>query len=242
MDYLLQLALAPTVLLSFFIYVRDKFEKEPLYLIIRCLLGGIAIIVPVWYMEKYLTLLMPPLGRMGEAFYISFVVASFTEELFKFLAVYFIAFRHHHFNEPFDGIVYSVFVSLGFATVENIMYVLGPATGGLHTAIGRAIFSVPGHALFGVTMGYELGLAKFCTKIPKVYFRRALIMPILFHGLYDFILLANSQILMIFFVPFIIFLWIRGFKNMKAHHRISPFNPEMEHAEEEDFERLHPHG
>ncbi|MBT3750707.1 MAG: PrsW family intramembrane metalloprotease, partial [Bacteroidetes bacterium] len=113
----------------------------------------------------------------------------------------------------FDGIVYAVFVSLGFALVENLLYVI---QGGIEVGWLRAITAVPGHALFGVTMGYYLGLARFCSGGERTGFIvRALFWPIILHGFYDYCLMSGIPLLMLAFIPFIIYLWIQGFKKMK---------------------------
>ena len=143
----------------------------------------------------------------------AFAVAGFTEELFKFIALYLLIWRNPNFNEKFDGIVYAVFVSLGFAMVENIMYVL---EGGHQVALSRAWTAVPAHAVFGVAMGYYFGIAHMYEELRKPYLRKAFIVPFMLHGVYDFILMAGSPILLSLFLPFLIYLYISGLKRMKT--------------------------
>ena len=142
----------------------------------------------------------------------AFVVAGFSEELFKYIALYLLIWKSKEFNEKFDGIVYAVFVSLGFAAVENVMYVMG---NGLSTGIMRAITAVPAHAIFGITMGFYFGLAKFYKKERKRLRTKALIYPIVLHGIYDFILFTGIEWLTIVFVGFVVFLYISGLKRIK---------------------------
>lgn len=97
--------------------------------------------------------------------------------------------RNPQYNEPFDAIVYAVFISLGFAWIENIVYVTHPLWGGIGTALARAVLSVPGHGLFSVQMGYWLSEAKFAGR--KVGWLLAFLVPYLYHGWYNYLLLAD---------------------------------------------------
>jgi len=133
------------------------------------------------------------------------------EEGFKFLVFLLLVWNNKEFNEKFDGIVYAVFISLGFAGVENILYVSGDITIGL----SRALTAVPAHALFGVTMGYYYGLARFYPMERGRYLKKALFWPVLLHGFYDFCLMSGHPLLLLLFIPFIVYLWISGFRKMK---------------------------
>ena len=157
-----------------------------------------------------------------EALYTSFIVASGTEELFKFIILYFLVWKNKNFNEPFDGIVYAVFISLGFAGIENVLYIFNPYLGGYQTAIARAIFSVPGHGLFGVSMGYYYAIAKF-NKTTLVTAFSALFI----HGIYDFILISNISFLMILCSFCSIFVDTR-YEKSKEHIQQSPFKPRID--------------
>ena len=120
-----------------------------------------------------------------------------------------LGYNHKDFDQVYDIIVYSVFVSLGFAMVENIFYVV-PATFSL--GVFRAIFSIPGHASFGVFMGLFLGLAKIYEKedivLSRIYMCYAILVPSLLHTFYNFCLLASKMLLVIIFITFIIFLYV----------------------------------
>jgi len=220
-------SLAPVFIILFYIYFRDKYEKEPLGMLIKALLLGIVIVIPVIIVERILMSQMPQSNKVVEAAYHAFVVAGITEELFKFLALYLLIWKNPNFNEKFDGIVYAVFVSLGFAGVENVLYVMD---GGMQTALTRAITAVPAHAIFGITMGYYLGIAHMYRELKGKYLTRALLVPILLHGIYDFILMVEVGWLLLLFVPFLIVLYIMGIKKMKVLSDSSIFKP----MEEED--------
>ena len=218
-------SLAPVLIILFYIYFRDKYDREPLGMLIKALLLGIVIVIPVIFVGRMLMSQMPQSGKVAEAAYHAFVVASFTEELFKFLALYLLVWKSPSFNEKFDGIVYAVFVSLGFAGVENVLYVM---EGGMQTAVTRALTAVPAHAIFGITMGYYLGIAHMYKELKGPYLARALLVPILLHGIYDFILMVEVGWLLLLFVPYVIILYIMGMKRINQHSDTSIFKPQEE--------------
>ena len=218
------IALAPIVIILFYIYFRDKYEKEPIKILLLTFVLGAITVVPVIFIEKFLSgyweSKFSDTHSFSTAAYSAFVVAAFTEELFKFIVFVAIIWRNKNFNERFDGIVYAVFISLGFAAVENVLYVVG---NGLPTGILRAFTAVPAHALFGISMGYFLGLAKFSKQNKGLYMLLSLSVPIILHGLYDFILMSGKNWMLIFFIPLMIFMFIIGFKKMKKHSENSVF-------------------
>jgi len=126
-----------------------------------------------------------------DQFYDAFFKVALIEEFSKFVFVRFILFPNRNFNEPFDGIVYSVMVSMGFATLENILYVFQY---GFETGILRMFTAVPAHATFGVLMGYFLGKAKFAHRRTLYYSIVALLTATAFHGAYDYFwFIANNR-------------------------------------------------
>jgi len=210
---LLFISLAPVFIIAFYIYSRDKYEKEPLLTLLKAMLTGVLIVLPVVLIEKLLMMFSRGYEGMAYAGYNAFLVAGLTEEGMKFLAFYFVFWKNRNFNEKFDGIVYAVYIALGFAGIENIIYVF---TGGYGVGIIRAVTAVPAHALFGIVMGYYFGMARFSTRLRKVYLFLAFFLPFIFHGLYDFILMSNSQLLLMLFIPVFIYFWISGFRKMSA--------------------------
>ena len=225
MTNLIICALAPVLICLFYIYIRDRYEKEPVRLLFVGILFGAVITFPIIQAETFVTGLMPIGGLTFDAFYESFIVAALVEESFKFAVLFFLTWRNKNLNECFDGIVYAVFISLGFAGFENILYVLNPELGGFQTAFYRAVFSVPGHAFFGVTMGYFFTMARFGRRFVNLAY--AFFAAWIIHGLYDFILLSNMSFMFVF-VPFIIMLWINGFIKIKKHLARSPFKYQKE--------------
>jgi RsiW-degrading membrane proteinase PrsW (M82 family) len=213
---LLLLSIAPVILIAIYIYYRDKYEKEPLGLLVFSLVLGCLVPIPVIVVESFLSNIKPVIFgekyKYFEAFYNSFLVAGFTEELFKFLVLFIFIWNNKNFNEKFDGIIYAVFISLGFAGVENVMYVFNY---GETTGYVRALVSVPAHALFGVTMGFYFGLAKFYVSRQKILLLKAFIFPILLHGIFDFILMLGDYRVMGIFIPFVIYLYFDGLSKVK---------------------------
>jgi len=223
---LLILSLAPIAIIAAFIYFKDKWEKEPIKLLLLSLLFGALTVIPILIIETALGNFSTNLEGFAKAGYDAFVVAGFTEELFKFIALYLLIWKNKEFNEKFDGIVYAVFISLGFALVENVLYVLGDSDG-ISVGILRAVTAVPAHALFGVVMGYHFAIAKFEPSSKTIQLLLALFFPILIHGFYDFCLMSNNGYLLFLFIPYVVVLWIFGFKRMKAHSENSVFKPQV---------------
>ena len=210
---LLVIALAPVLIILYYVYVKDKYNKEPLPLLLKSLLAGALITIPVVFVEGALSALWYGDFSLTQAGYSAFVVAGLTEELFKFLALYWLIWKNKEFDEKYDGIVYAVFISLGFAGIENIMYVLqyGAATG-----YTRAITAVPAHAFFGMVMGFYFALAKFIPEKKLVNLFKALLIPILLHGFYDYILMSQEEALMLLFVPYMIWMFYFTRKKMNS--------------------------
>lgn len=218
---LLLAAIAPSAALMYYFYMKDKYEKEPRRLLIKAFLLGAISVIPVLMVEMRLNVFDRGDESLIAAGYTAFIVAGLVEETFKFMMFYFLIWRHNEFDEMYDGIVYSVFVSLGFATVENIGYVLST---GFSIALLRSVTAVPAHAMFGVAMGYYLGIAKFVRQPYKSrYFLRGLIVPVILHGIYDFILLSQRYYIMSVFVIYMIYLWKRGIRNVKELVECSPY-------------------
>lgn len=213
---LLLLSILPVVILMVYIYRQDKYEKEPIGLLIRAFIGGI-VAIPL---DLILVSLVNNVFYSETVFYSAFIEAGFCEELCKFAILFVTIWWNRNFNEYMDGIVYAAFVGLGFACVENIMYV---TQDGIGTGIIRALLSVPGHFLFAVIMGYFFSLAKFSKKGTFGYLMTALFGAVLAHGLFDWLLMITDYIPdALGFIIFGLFLWgdIKLWKiGMKYIHR-----------------------
>ncbi len=180
-------AVAPIFTIIIYIYFHDKYEKEPVGLLIaNFLFGAIVSIIIVTLLYLFTGRFLPITDEYSiwQQFIQAFVVVALSEEFSKYVIVKYFAQPKKAFNEPYDGIIYAVMVSMGFACTENILYVI---QGGYGTAILRAFTAVPAHATFGVLMGYFMGLAKFSNNRFKLNII-GLFLAVLFHGAYDFFL------------------------------------------------------
>ena len=214
------LSITPSILLMVFFYVRDKYEKEPKKMLLKAFIFGVLAIIPALILEVILTALGPQDTGVISTLYISFIVAGLTEELIKYVFLRNFILKSPEFNEMYDGIVYGVFLSLGFATTENILYVL---QGGVSVAVLRLLTAVPAHALFGTVMGYYLGKARFYGISKSKLIFNGLLIPVVLHGIYDFIALSGIAYSILLLIPFMVYLWRRGLKNTRELIENSPF-------------------
>lgn len=219
-------ALLPIAILVYYIYHKDKKSPEPTGQLVKAFLFGILSVpvsfclsIPFGIIGLYPTEATSILGSVSTAFF----GAAIPEECAKFFMLWLLLRKNRYFDEKMDGIVYAVFVSLGFAALENIMYLFTNADSYLSVGIARAIFAVPGHFCFGILMGYYYSLAKFYPKTPKKNKVLILAAPIIVHGLYDSILFiinvipAISGILLIVFLVFCHKMWKYGSKSIQEH-------------------------
>lgn len=190
-------ALAPIAILAYYIYRRDKFQKEPVKELLKAFGMGI-LSVPVSL------LISTPLEFAGfysmetqtllDAVKLSFLGAAIPEEIAKFLMLWLFVRKSRCFDENVDGIVYASVVSLGFAAVENILYLVTNYESWISVGITRALFSVPGHFFFGVLMGYYYSLFRFYPAAGRKVKWLVLGAPILAHGLFDTVLFSVEVI------------------------------------------------
>lgn len=173
-----------------YFYDQDKYYKEPAKIIIKVFILSGLITIPLALILGAFVEQVKVGGIMG-IFITSFITAALIEESLKCWMVKKFAFNKPFFDEVIDGIVYAVAASLGFATLENLIYVMFDEQG-LMVALLRAFTAVPAHALDGAILGYFLGIAKFSHQSKQnMLIRRGLFMAILFHGLYDFFLFSG---------------------------------------------------
>ena len=191
---LIALALAPGAYLSFIIYGKDKYEPEPKKLILFAFLLGSLAVIPAGILGASAQAVLGLSANSTEkrdishAAAMAFIVAAAAEEFSKFLVLRYWAFPKKDFNEPFDGIVYGAFIGLGFATFENVVYVLQYGFG---MGVARMITAVPAHYALGVILGYHVGKAKFDSEQSRAIMGRGLLLVILLHGAYDFFIMQN---------------------------------------------------
>lgn len=204
-------SVAPSIALMLYFYLKDRYEPEPIGMVIRSFIIGALLVFPVMVIQYAFQsegLLQGPIME-------SFLLSGFLEEFFKWFIVIYTVFHHVTFNEHYDGIVYTTAVSLGFACVENIFYLHAY---GIHYALLRALLPVSSHGLFGVIMGYYIGKAKF-SENRKGYLLLAFLFAGLLHGLYDWIFKSQTH-LVYMVIPFMVFLWINAYRKIElAHHQ-----------------------
>lgn len=202
------IAITPAIVIVLSLYLSDRHDREPFKILVLTYILGALSVIPIIIVEEILLRLNIFRGLLY-AFYTSFIVAGLTEEYFKRLIVLKLPYKTKYFNEKLDGIIYSVFASMGFATIENIVYVVYRYANNPHVGLYRGVFSVPAHAVFAITMGYYLSLSKFDAddNRRRINLRRSLYMPVLLHGTFNFILMSRIPQLTTLFVPYVIYIW-----------------------------------
>lgn len=210
---LLSAALAPGIALLSYFYLKDQFETEPLSRVLKIFFYGALLVVPLMFLEYIVETENLLINFIGS----SFLTSALIEEFFKWFILIFTIFSHVEFDEPYDGIVYGVAISLGFATLENIFYLFA---NGLNIAVARALLPVSSHALFGVIMGYYLGKAKFTKPNSMPFLLMSFLVPFILHGLYNMILL-KSNFPLYWILPYMVFLWWFGMKKVKKARMVN---------------------
>ena len=218
------LALIPGIILAIVVWRADKIEKEPVGLLVKLfLLGALTIISAI------------VIGTIGEdhifgfldkesmlfIFIDNFILTAMVEEGGKYFVMKKVTWKHPAFDHTFDGVVYAVAASLGFATLENIIYLIDSD---ISIAIVRGILSVPGHVIYAVFMGYYYGLAKYSESLGsdryrKINLRKAYFIPVLLHGFYDFCLSTPYDIFYLVFLVFEIVLTVIVIKRFRRMSR-----------------------
>ena len=228
---LIAVAIIPAVALCLFVYLKDRREKEPFGLLLLLLGAGMFACLPAYYMEESAIGYLDAQGITSPRLYVfieAFFCVALVEEFLKLFFLKLITRKSRHFNYFFDGIVYAVFVSLGFALLENVLYATDY---GMKTALLRAVTAIPGHASFGVLMGcwYSTWMVhqkaadleaeyhrdgrivsrrQFSPKTGKI---NALLVPVLAHGFYDYCCMSEGDRLNDLFFAFILVLFLYCF-------------------------------
>jgi RsiW-degrading membrane proteinase PrsW (M82 family) len=220
-------AVVPCLVLLWLIIRRDRYEREPFRLLLVTFILGAFSIVPAVIVELGLSSIVvepeEPLSDLVGLILHNLIAIAVVEESFKLLATL-PAYRSRAFNEPIDGVVYATTAALGFATVENIFYVL---EGGWLIALLRASLSVPGHAFFGATMGFYLGMQK--TRRKDRLMVHALLVPTVLHTVYNVVVSVGLGLLsLLLAASFILLLYRRVKRQIALTQRISPFKPRQE--------------
>lgn len=224
---LVVLAVAPSLALFLFFYLRDRERKAPAKTILITFLLGAAALVPaalVSFCLEQLTGWRADAPGVLQSFLGAMLVVALVEESAKYIVVRFYCYHRREFDEPYDGILYSVIAALGFATVENIYYVLAHGAG---TGVVRALVAVPNHAFDAVLMGFFLGLAKFASSDRRGNLLSALglLLAVVAHGFYDLIVFKvdSAPGLVLSLLLFAALTWLIFFEATHHHRSRSPY-------------------
>ena len=221
--FYLAIAILPAIFFMIYIYRNDDKEKEPPLLLLKCIIGGllsvpIAIIlemiaeaVVIYLLENVVSATRVNYGVLTAIF------VGLIEEGAKFFFLYKFTWKDKAFNYRFDGIVYAVFVSLGFAALENVFYVFNYGTG---VALQRALLTIPGHMSFAVYMGLYYGHAKVSEAVNNpdgkaLNLKAAYAFAVLLHTIFDATLMVESDIGLIIFFIFVIILDIVVYRTIR---------------------------
>ena len=219
---LVTLSISPGIFIMVLIYNLDEYDKEPLWLLaLAFIFGAMNLHLDVDILDYLYSMINTENNfiRVGE----EALSVGITEELLKFIVVMLIIYPNKNFDEPFDGIVYAVFVGMGFATAENLAFVMN---GSASLAIMRMLSAVPAHFVFAVIMGYYLGKAKTENKKKFKYLFLSLLIPIIFHAIYDYFLFLEN-------IPGI---WVGGFVTLLVAFFIAK-NSIIEHLKASPFKK-----
>ena len=224
--FLLLAALVPAAFLMVQVYRLDRIEKEPAGLLLKLVLFGALSGLAAGAIEGALTRLLDVTlgGSMLRLVLENFLAVALVEEACKRWVVLKFAWNHSAFDYRFDAVVYCVFSALGFAALENILYV---AEYGFAVAVSRALLSVPGHCFFAVYMGIYLGQAKMAERAmqwyyielpdesPGQYLRASLLVPALLHGFWDFSLSVGGGLMTVLFYLFVLAFFIDAYRKLR---------------------------
>jgi RsiW-degrading membrane proteinase PrsW (M82 family) len=225
---------APSLFLLVFFYLKDRYEPEPRGHVALAFVKGCLAVIPSYFAGVALTHVKQEIwlsmGATAARLFEAGVMAAAVEELCKWIIFLALVYWWEEFDEPLDGVVYGVALALGFATVENVLFVVRD---GLRLGILRAIFAVPAHALFGGTMGFYFGRAKLgrgrhgshVTRWQRTFrIALALLVPIGFHGAYDFALLQTHGVVVYAVVAALsLALWAFVLRRVHTAQHDSPF-------------------
>lgn len=219
-------AVLPGVLLAFLVYRLDKYHKEPIRHLIVCFGLGLLCTLPALKLQEWASHAgLDRTDHLGLLLLFAYVIVSLSEELMKFLGLMIYIYPKKIFDEPLDGIVYTVMIGMGFATLENIFY---SWQYGMETTLVRAFTAVPAHGVFAVIMGYFVGLAKFNRKGNRNRLLAAgLLLSVLAHGTYDFFIIQEYYEWLILMATVTLFIGIfLAVRLIRDHQENSPYREE----------------
>ena len=203
-------AIAPAVVLGYYIYKKDKLKQEPPKELLKAFgLGVLSVFVSLGISLplKYLGFYTNEPHAFWEGVCAAFCGAAIPEEIAKFLMFWLVVRKNRWFDEKMDGVVYASCVALGFAALENILYLASNFDAWVSVGIARALLSVPGHFFFGILMGYYYSLVRFSVSPSMKNKCMVLLAPILAHGIYDSLLFTMDIVPSLSLVLMVVFLY-----------------------------------
>ncbi|MCK2156971.1 glutamic-type intramembrane protease PrsW [Exiguobacterium sibiricum] len=203
--------IAPGIALLTYFYLRHEHESEPVGYILRSFIFGILLVFPLMFIEYIIQ------SEFGGLESIQLVRSAVTEEFAKWFVVFYTVYIHQRFNDYYDGIIYAVACSLGFATLENILYLM--VNGTVEHMIFRALLPVSGHALFAVIMGFFMGKAKFSNH-PYRWLGLSIFVPMVVHAIFNLLILENGGISIVP-ILFMVGLWMVGLYQIRSANRLN---------------------
>ena len=217
---MLFLSVLPSIILFIVVWKGDRYEKEPSGLLIKLFIFGALTTVSAMIIEiLFSDYILAFMDHQGMLYLLieNFLIVALSEEAGKYFVLKKTTWKHPAFNYTFDAVVYAVSVSLGFATLENILYLFD---GSITTAVTRALFSVPGHVIDALYMGYYFGMARYADadndeRLKKKYLKLAFWIPVLIHGFYDFCLSTQYGIFILIFLVFEVVITIFAIKKFR---------------------------
>lgn len=206
-------AIAPALILAIVMIRKDR-RREPISWLLAAtglgILCGVAVLIMGFIgMPEF------PTDTFIGAILNAFVNAALPEEFCKFIALFLLANICKHFDEMFDGIVYAVCISMGFAGLENILYLVSAEDNWIPMGISRALLAVPMHYFFAIIMGSFFSLGWFDRKNRMLYMGTALLLPVIVHGLYDTLCFSIAIDENLSF--FILIAFLLGFKYIRSY-------------------------
>jgi RsiW-degrading membrane proteinase PrsW (M82 family) len=227
---LLALAVLPGLLISYLIIRMDRYDREPRLHLALSFFGGMLLTFPVLVLEEWAVRAgWDQPDRIGATLAFAFIAVALVEEGMKLILLLVYPYLLRKFNEPMDGIVYSVMIGMGFATLENVLYA---ETFGLETILIRAMTAVPAHGAFSIILGYFVGLAKFSGEERGRLILRGFLLAVLLHGAYDFFILQSLFQWLIVLAIVVLAVSIYYARRMVIDHQAhSPFRDREEERE-----------
>lgn len=206
---MLSAAIAPGAALLTYIFLRDKYGTMTIGILAKPFVIGVLLVFPTMVIQRGFML-----GPLQHDLLFAFVYSAGIEEFVKWFALYFVVYKHERFSRAYDGIMYAAAISLGFATLENLLYAWSYQSS-FTALLLRGLLPVSAHALFAIPMGYYLGRATFAQGTSrKRLVLMSLAIPVLWHGMFDYIIVLSGTYWFLLLFPFMIGLWLRGLRKL----------------------------